>query len=202
MEQSVLFVLCHEFIKISRAFCYSPDNLKSMPVYIREVFSFPSIQVLAEFNLLAQETIYYIAWWTIHAAHKVAPRRNKETHHSIIYFVNSVAIINPSSEEKGGLPTGKVDRLICFDGLRYATLQYFTVIARLETLFCNILSEEYIVALGPDLVDCIRVGLMGETVVTDQLVGFLLLDAKSIFLRISLYFLYQFTLVCVEKIFQ
>jgi len=202
VEQSVLFVLCHEFIKISREFRYLPDNLKSLPVYIREMFSCPSVQLLAEFNLLAQETIYYIAGWTIHAAHKVAPRRNRDTCHSLIYFANSVAIINPTSEEKGGLSTGKVDRLIRFGGLRYATLQYFTFITRLETVFCNILSEEYIVALGPDLVDRIRVGLMGETIVTDKLVGFVPPDAKSKCFEDIVVFLYQFTLAYVEHISQ
>ena len=166
-EQSVLFVLCHEFIKISRALRYSKGNLKSLPAFVLEVFSCAGQNVLAEFDLLAQETLYYIAGWTIHAAHKVAPRRCKDTCHSLVYFANTVVIENIDSDERSSLPTGKVDRFIHFGALRYASYSYFVFISRIETVFCNILSEEYIVALGPNIVDRIRIALKNETRLID-----------------------------------
>ena len=73
---------------------------------------------------------------------KIAPRRNKDTRHALVYFANSVAIVDIDGGQKSKLPTGKVDRLICFGGLCYATYAYFVFIARIETIYCNILSEE------------------------------------------------------------
>ena len=40
-------------------------------------------------------------------------------------------------------------------------------------IYCNILSEKYIVALGANIADQIRVVLMGKAVITDQLVEFI-----------------------------
>ena len=46
-EQSVLFVLCHEFIKISKSLRYSKGNLQSLPAFVLNVFSYPGHNVLA-----------------------------------------------------------------------------------------------------------------------------------------------------------
>ena len=130
-EQSLAYVLCHEFIKISRTFRYSSENLISLPLFIRQIFSRDSQQVIHEFSVLAQETLYYIAGWTIHAANNVAPRRSEGTRHCLVYFVNTVCIRDSDSEQRCDLPTGKVDRLIRFGGLRYSTYPYFSLIARI-----------------------------------------------------------------------
>ena len=172
-EQSVLFVLCHEFIKISRSFRYSSEHLKSLPVYIRDVFSCSHTEILGKFNRVAQETLYYITGWTIHAAKKIAPRRNKNTRHALVFFANSVAIVDIDGVQRSELPTGKVDRLICFGSLCYATRAYFVFIARIETIYSNILSEEYIVALGTNIVEDIRLALKNEPTVVDMLAEFL-----------------------------
>ena len=148
IEQSILFQLCHEFIKISRAMRYSLGNLKSLPTFIREVFSLDSHLVLNGFSAIALDTLYYVAGWIIHAANKVASKRIEEVHHCLVYFVNSVSIVDPTAENKCGLPTGKVDRLIRYGGLKYANFQFFQFVARLEMVYSNILSEEYIVAIG------------------------------------------------------
>ena len=65
-----------------------------------------------------------------------------------------------------------MDRHIRLGGLRYSTQSYFSFISRIETIYCNILSEEYIVALGPNIVDTIHVGLKQESAVTDMLIKF------------------------------
>ena len=62
--------------------------------------------------------------------------------------------------------------MIPFDGLIYATYQYIVIVTRLEMIYCNILSEKYIVALGANIADQIRVVLMGKAVSTDWLVEF------------------------------
>ena len=87
-------------------------------------------------------------------------------------FVNSVSISDTDLELKDALPTGKVDKHIRFGGLWYSTYAYFSFIARIETIYCNILSEEYIVALGPNIVDRIRVALKQEAAVSDLFVAF------------------------------
>ena len=178
-EKSIIFQLCHEFIKTSRALRYSPVHLKSLPVFIKDVFSLDSEQVLARFDTIALETLYYIAGWMIHAAKKAAPRRSINTRHCLVFFVNSATINDSDSNGMRGLPTGKVDRLIRFGGLKYATYQYFQFVARMEIIYCNMLSEEYIVTLGPNIVDRIRVALMTEKDVTDWLVDFVPPDTSQ-----------------------
>lgn len=44
------------------------------------------------------------------------------------------------------------------------------LISQIETIYCNILSEEYVAALDPNIVDHIRVVLKREVYVTDLLV--------------------------------
>ena len=83
-DQSVLFVLCHEFIKISRSFRYSSGHLKSLPSYIRDVFGYSDTAILGKFSRVAQETLYYITGWTIHDAKRIVPRRNKDTRHALV----------------------------------------------------------------------------------------------------------------------
>ena len=46
-------------------------------------------------------------------------------------------------------------------------------------MFCNILSEEYIVALGPNIVDKIREALQSETKVIDLFSTFVQPDISS-----------------------
>ena len=171
-EQSVLFVLCHEFIKVSRSFRYSSDHLRSLPSFIRDIFSCSDVEILGNYNRVAQETLYYITGWTIHAVKKIAPRRKKDTRHALVYLANSVTVDDLDGNQKSQLPTGKVDRLISFGGLCYATYAYFVFMARMETIYSNILSEEYIVALGTNIVEHIRLKLKSEAVVIDLLVRF------------------------------
>ena len=80
---------------------------------------------------------------------------------------------------KNNLPTGKVDRLIRFGGLRYSTFAYFSLIARIETVYCNILSEEYIVALGPNIVHQICQTLKTNDTLMDLFVGFVPREVSS-----------------------
>ena len=101
----------------------------------------------------------YISSWTIHAASKIAKRRNTNTRQVLTYFVNTVCIDGSCADQKRNLPTGKVDRHICYGGLRYLTYPYFVFIPKMEKVYSNILTEEYIVALGSSIVDKIRVGL-------------------------------------------
>ena len=42
----------------------------------------------------------------------------------------------------------------------------------MENIYCKILPEEYIVALGNNISDCIRVALKREVIVTNLIVGF------------------------------
>ena len=42
IERSIVYQLCHEFIKTSRALRYSPVHLKSIPVSIKDIFTFDS----------------------------------------------------------------------------------------------------------------------------------------------------------------
>ena len=86
-EQSIVYQLCHEFIKTSRALRYSLVHLKSLPVFIKEVFSLDSEEVLARFDTIALETLYYIAGWMIHAAKKAAPRRSINTRHCLMFLL-------------------------------------------------------------------------------------------------------------------
>lgn len=89
----------------------------------------------------------------IHAAEKAARRRRSETRQCLIYFVNTATIRDDHHSQRHTLPTGKVDRMIRFGGLRYATRQYFIFVVRMEIIYSHILSEEYTVTLGPNLVD-------------------------------------------------
>ena len=90
----------------------------------------------------------------------------------IVFFVSSISIVDPTSEYKCGLPTGKVNRLIRYGGLRYANFELFQFVARLKKVYSNFLSEEYIVTIGPNIADRIRVSLMKETDVTVWLIQF------------------------------
>ena len=109
-EQSLIYVLCHEFVKILQLFRYSPEYFKSLPAFVGQIFSRDSQEVIGVFSVLAQETLYYIAHWTIHAANKVAPRRSEVTCHFLVYFVNLVIISDTDVEQKDAFPTGKVHR--------------------------------------------------------------------------------------------
>ena len=71
-EQSLIFLICYEFIRISRSFRYSSKTIKSLPLFVTESFSRGSQQIIDEFSVLVQETLYYIAGWTIHAASKTS----------------------------------------------------------------------------------------------------------------------------------
>ena len=109
---------------------------------------------------------------------KLLLKGEKNICHCLVYFVSSVSIVDPTAENKCGLPTGKVDRLICYGGLKYANFQFFQFVVRLEMVYSNIFSEEYIVAIGPNIVDRIRVSLKKETDVTVWLAQFIAPDTK------------------------
>lgn len=108
-EHSVIFIVCHKFIKIDRLFRYSPEHIRSLPSFIGHIFSRGSQQVIYEFSQLVQETLYHITGWTIHASNKVAPWHSKDTWHYLVYFVNSVTIVDLDSDQRCNLPTCKVD---------------------------------------------------------------------------------------------
>ena len=83
----------------------------------------------------------------IHAAEKAARRRRSETRHCIMLFVNTATIGDDNLNHRHALPTGKVDRMIRFGGLKYVTHQFFVFVVRMEVIYSHILSEEYIVTL-------------------------------------------------------
>ena len=97
-EQSLIFLICYEFIRISRSFRYSSKTIKSLPLFVTESFSRGSQQIIDEFSVLVQETLYYIAGWTIHAASKTSWRRREDIRHCLNFFVNSVSIMDSDSE--------------------------------------------------------------------------------------------------------
>ena len=77
------------------------------------------------------------------------------------------------------LPTGKLDRNIRMDGLQYLSLSYFTFICRIKTIHCDILSEEYIVAHGHNIVNSIRVVLKNNLIVCSMFKRYLPASASS-----------------------
>ena len=90
----------------------------------------------------------------IHAAKKAAPRRRESIRHCLVFFANSATISDLNMEnDKRLFPTGKVDRMIYFGGLKYALFQFYQFVARLEIIYCNILSKEYIITMGPNIID-------------------------------------------------
>ena len=52
-EQSLLFVLCHEFIRISRSLRYLSGNLTSLSLFVDKIFACDSQSVIDEYSLLA-----------------------------------------------------------------------------------------------------------------------------------------------------
>ena len=89
------------------------------------------------------------------------------------YFANTVCINDSCVAQRCNFPTGKVDRHIRFGGLRYSTYSYFAFISRIEKVYANILSEEYIIVFGSNIVDKMSVALIGQPLVSDLFVGFL-----------------------------
>ena len=132
--------------------------------------------------------MYYISGWTIHDASKISKRRNTNTRQVLTYFVNTVCIDGSCADQKRNLPTGKVDRHICYGGLRYSTYPYFIFILNMEKVHSNILTEEYIVALGSSIVDKIRVGLKDANAVLELFSGFLPPDILHTYLDYVLHF--------------
>ena len=76
-----------------------------------------------------------------------------------------MSIDNADPNSKIGLPTRKVDIHIHYGGLKYSAYDYYLFIARVATVYRNILSERYIVIYGHIIVEKIQLNLLKEPLV-------------------------------------
>ena len=120
-DDTAMYLLCDEFIKLSRKFRHSPAFVHNIPTLVRQLFT-NEVHVMTEEEL---EVIFYVAGWTIHALSKASLRRSKEISSTLKMFVSNVSLNSEDSDSKKNLPTNKVDRISHFGGLRYSLEEYF-----------------------------------------------------------------------------
>ena len=126
--------------------------------------------------LRLRETLCYITGWTICHTKKVAERRNQEFADILIYFSNFVSI-DAVSARKEDLPTGKVDRVCAFGSLIYPAVRCFNFVTRIEEVFANVLSHEYLIVYGSFLLNKIKGAFLLDSQVLEYFFEFLPTDS-------------------------
>ena len=173
--QACAYEFCHEFVRYARKLDYKENNV-SISSVITASFASNVCHLNEKKSLRLRETLYYISGWTICATKKVAERRNQEFADILIYFPNFVAI-DAVSARKEDLPTGKVDRVCAFGSLIYPAVRYFNFVTRIEEVFANVLSHEYLIVYGSFLLNKIKGAFLLDNQVLEYFFEFLPTDS-------------------------
>ena len=91
-----MYLLCNEFIKISRKFRHSPAFINNVPTLVRQLFTGEVQIVMTDMEL---ETLFYVSGWSIHALSKASKSRSAKVAYVLCKMVEIVSI-DPNSSEK------------------------------------------------------------------------------------------------------
>ena len=149
-DKSAMYLLCSEFIKISRKFRYSPSFVNTIPTLVRQLFTDKVQVAMTEEEL---ESLFYVSGWTIHALSKASRRRLAKVSFALSQLVDHDTLDVDNINDQGVLPTNKVDRISHFGGLRYSSKEYFLFIQKFERVFRHMLSEKNLMIFGSFLID-------------------------------------------------
>ena len=101
-------------------------------------------------NNLLKETLYYICGWLLHAADRrsMKAKQGSVLQRCLASLVQNVAL---SKEQANKLPTGKIERVQLYDKLRYASVEFFVLVASVEKVCDSILVARSIKIYGPSI---------------------------------------------------
>lgn len=136
--------------------------------------SFP----LPESNDLLLETIYYIAGYMLKAAEKEGLRHGdkSEVRRALLRLSESVYSTKDGAELaniRSMLPTGKVDRIISFGGLKYPTEEFYLAVWRTEGVYSKVLSDDVLILEGGSVIERVNNLLLANAHLFDIFSSFL-----------------------------
>ena len=146
---------------------YAGDEIKNIDALVQEAFG-----KVDESSQRIIETLYYIAGWTLDAMMKIVIRRKKKLGTPLTYLV-CLCSVESTFAQSGNLPTGKVDSIVAFGALKYASKDYFTFITCMECVFSNLLSIEQLIIHGPFLMNEILKSLLNNEAVISMFSKFI-----------------------------
>jgi hypothetical protein len=102
---------------------------------------------------LHAETLYYISGYLLYEAKGEARRRSKRTQELLEHMIDADSVEKYALEEtRKELQTGKVDRIMDFEGLYFSNREFYHLIARVEKVFESSLTMLNVLLSGASLV--------------------------------------------------
>ena len=187
-RKAFMYDLCHEFMKISRKMDYLDMGVNDISSIVSFAFSCEINCIKNEMSPSILETLYYITGWTISACRKVAEQRREEVATALRYLANSCTITSSVAKPKN-LPTGKIDRIMAFGALSYASQEYFEFILRIEEVYVRLLTNENLIVHGSFLIHKIKTNLLNNSDVKWVFNKFMMPNSKKEIRNVSLDYL-------------
>eukprot|EP00978_Attheya_sp_CCMP212_P047091 scaffold421221_cov91-Attheya_sp.AAC.1 len=148
-----------------------------------------------------KENLYYISGWWINAASKEGQRRRgkkeenaTDTASALIYFASSSRVVvnhGNLSTIANSLPTGKIDRVMAFDGLTYPTMEWYEFTCRVEKVFENLFTVANLMVYGEALVRRVRSGLESNPTIREIIQSFLPDDTSTETLESVIHYIFR-----------
>ena len=167
---------------------YSDKNVRSIAKVAYSAFTLKSDDILRPMTTSVQEVVYYVGGWTLHAMKKIAIRRVEKFAVPIMFLVNLCSITSEVANSMD-LPTGKTDRVQVFGGLSYPDDDYFELILRIEDVFANTLTKEYLMVYGSEIIEKIRNALLDNTALYSIVESLLPVNCDGVIVKKIIYYL-------------
>jgi hypothetical protein len=155
--QSALHSLAIEFTKQVHLSLGRADDNHDMVTSLNEILA---NDIMPPSDVQLQGTLYYVASWLVFALKKHSTRRVGKLKTALEEIATNASTTREEAVSTSSLPTKRIVTREKYDGLTYATPEFFTFVVKLETLYESHLSDEKFKIWGPMLIEHINEGIL------------------------------------------